>query len=128
VGFVSYSTPLCKLIETSNEYKLNNQSFLFCLVAGYKTSHAGTLVTNMTSSIFRLFHMAHKFSIGVDFFIEVDFFIWPTNSQSESIFYRSRLFHMAHKFSIGFASGEFPGQSRIGIFFSAMKFFTVLDV
>jgi len=41
-------TPLCKLIET-NEYKLSNNSPLFYLVVGYKTSHVGTLVTNMIS-------------------------------------------------------------------------------
>jgi len=34
--------PLWKLIETSNEYKLTNESLLFYLILGYKTAHAGT--------------------------------------------------------------------------------------
>jgi len=39
VGSSLNCTPLCKLIEVSNEYKLNSESFIFYLVVGYKTSH-----------------------------------------------------------------------------------------
>ena len=32
------------------QYELNNESLLFYMMAGYEASHAGMLVTNMTSS------------------------------------------------------------------------------
>jgi len=41
---------------------------------------------------------------------------------------QSRLLHMAHIFAIGLTSGEFLGQSSIGIFLPVMKIFTIFDV
>jgi len=102
------------VIETSNEYKLNNESFLFFLAVVYKNSHAGTLVTNMTSAT--LSSLLTRFGLKPLFEQSLIIFGSPINTTLESA--HEWVFPLSYslQYEVDFClwPREFPGQSNSG--------------